>query len=265
MSSYFKDKVAIVTGSSSGIGEAIAISLAVKGARVSLCGRDPDRLKTVLDRAVEVSGGHKERFITVRGDLNEEDCRRDIVGKTIEAFGQLDILIANAGVSVPGSTIRDATPEIYDKTMDTNVKAVFFLIQDALPHLEKTKGNILCVSSVLNSLVLVPDIIYPVSKAAVKHMCNCLAVQLGPKGIRVNTVNPAHIPTRIGRDYEHTQAAVDWINKEKKSVALPHYEGSAEDVADAVVFLVSDNAVGITGQHLNVDGGRSFFGASNME
>ncbi|CAL1532656.1 unnamed protein product [Lymnaea stagnalis] len=262
MSTQLDGKVAIVTGSSSGIGEAIAITFASRGAKVTLCGRDPDRLQSVLRKAVEVSGGHKDRFITVLGDVGDEVIRKRIVEETVTAFGQLDILVPNAGVSVPHATIRDATPELYDSVMDINVKAVFFLVQVALPSLEKSKGNIVFVSSMLSALTGVPLIVYPMSKAAIDHLARCLAVELGPKGIRVNTVNPSYIPTRIRRAYDPNveAAALAWSQKELAVQPLQGRAGTAQDVAEAAAFLASDAAGFITGQHVILDGGRSFCG-----
>ncbi|KAH9523130.1 hypothetical protein Btru_065897 [Bulinus truncatus] len=257
MSRDLEGKVAIVTGSSSGLGQAIALTFASRGASVTLCGRDVDRLESVVSLAVEASGGYSDRFTTVVGDVNGSDARKNIVDKTIQVFGRLDILVANAGVSIPNGTVKDATPEIYDKLMDTNVKAVFFLIQEALPHLEKSRGNIVCMSSMLSALVAVPSCIYPMSKAAVDHMARCLAVELGPKGIRVNTVNPSYIPTRIRRSFD---SDTDWFEYEKSVIPLQGVEASSQDVAEAVAFLASDAAGFITGQHVKIDGGRSYAG-----
>ncbi|KAK0059137.1 3-oxoacyl-[acyl-carrier-protein] reductase FabG [Biomphalaria pfeifferi] len=257
MSLNFDGKVALVTGSSSGLGEAIALLFAARGAHVTLCGRDAERLLKVVDSATEISGGHRERFISVTGDINEAAARKKIVEETIKAFGQLDILVANAGVSIPNGTITDATPEIYDQLMNTNVKAVFFLIQEALPFLEKSRGNIVCMSSMLSSLVAVPSCIYPMSKAAVDHLARCLAVELGPKGIRVNTVNPSFIPTRIRRSYDNNDA---WFENEKAILPLQGLDATAQHVAEAVLFLASDASGFTTGQHLKIDGGRSYAG-----
>lgn len=256
------DKVAIVTGSSSGLGETIALLFASRGAKVTLCGRDQERLNSVLDQAIKVSGGHKDRFHTVQGDLTDESVRKDVVVQTIEKFGRLDILVANAGVGSPNGGILDATEQAYNYIMDTNVKAVFFLIQQALPHIEETKGNIIVISSMLSALSASPSLIYPMSKAAIDHLTRCLAVDLGPKGIRVNSVNPSFIPTRILRLFggDVSGSANDWAVREAEKQPLQGRSGTPEDVAEAVGFLASDAAGFITGQHIVVDGGRSFGG-----
>ncbi|BFZ09340.1 hypothetical protein BsWGS_12379 [Bradybaena similaris] len=96
MAYQLNGKVAVVTGSSSGLGEAIAILFASRGAKVTLCGRNEERLKSVLEKVVKASGGHKDRFLIVQGDLNDKNVRKEIVEKTVDKFGRLDILVANA-------------------------------------------------------------------------------------------------------------------------------------------------------------------------
>ena len=189
-------KVCIVTGASSGLGESIAVMFAQRGASVTLCGRDENRLQSALTSCTEVSGGHGERFITVEGDVRDSATRKHIVQKTLETFGRLDVLVASAGVSDEGMDILTATEHTYDLVMDTNVKAVFFQIQEAVPHLQNHAGNIVVISSNTSQFAH-PTTTYPMSKAAVDHMVRCLAVDLGPKDIRVNSVNPGFVPTRI--------------------------------------------------------------------
>ncbi|CAG5117580.1 unnamed protein product, partial [Candidula unifasciata] len=181
MAGLFQDKVAIVTGSSSGIGEAIAVMFASRGAKVTLCGRDQDSLRSVLEKVVTLSGGHQDKFITVQGDINDAKVQKEIIDKTVEAFGRLDILVANAGISSFLQTVQTATEESYNKHMDTNLKSVFFLIQQAIPHLENSQGNIVNISSNTTSAILTALTIYSISKAGLDHLTRSLAVDLGPK------------------------------------------------------------------------------------
>ncbi|CAG5132885.1 unnamed protein product [Candidula unifasciata] len=144
--------------------------------------------------------------------------------------------------------------------MDSNVKSVFFLIREAVPHLAKTKGNIIIVSSISSTLTRTTRVVYSISKAAVDHLTRCLAVDLGSKGIRVNSVNPGFIPTRILRFLD---GDVDAITKSRAEIEstkcmLKGRLGMPEDVSEAVAFLASDAAGFITGENLKIDGGRGF-------
>ncbi|BFZ09335.1 hypothetical protein BsWGS_12374 [Bradybaena similaris] len=249
MASQLEGKVAAVTGSSSGLGEAIAVLFASQGAKVTLCGRSEERLKAVLEKAVKASGGHKDRFLTVQGDLNDKKARKVIISKTVEKFGRLDILVANAGVMHEKQSISTATEEVYDDIMNTNLKSVFFLIQESLPYLEKSKGNIINVSAAVTNLAVPPIAISLMSKVALDHLTKCLAVDLGEKGIRVNSVNPGFLPTRM----------MGHFSEEKKSEPSGRVR-TVDDVARAALFLASDCAGFITGEHIKVDGGGNLAG-----
>uniref|UniRef100_A0A0B7BDV8 Uncharacterized protein n=2 Tax=Arion vulgaris TaxID=1028688 RepID=A0A0B7BDV8_9EUPU len=133
MASQLKDKVAIVTGSSAGIGEAIALLLASQGAKVTITGRDKDRVKSALEKAVSVSGRSQDEFLAVTGDVNNPTVRKEIIERTVIKFGRLDILVANAGVASTTTSFLQDTEETYNTVLDTNLKSVFFLIQKAVP------------------------------------------------------------------------------------------------------------------------------------
>ncbi|CAG5117579.1 unnamed protein product [Candidula unifasciata] len=260
MSEQLNGKVAVVTGSSSGLGEAVAVLFASRGAKVTLCGRNEERLRSVLEKVVKASGGHEDRFLTVKGDLNDKNVRKEIVEKTVEKFGRLDILVPNAGVIHPNQSISTATEEIYDDIMDTNLKSVFFLIQEAVPYLEKTKGTIINVSSASTNMAIPSLAVSLLSKVALDHLTKCLAVDLGAKGIRVNSVNPGFFPTRalrnMGDDLEKAVSSVQALEKDK--AVLRGRVGTVKDFAEAVLFLASGAAGFINGELLKVDGGRSY-------
>jgi NAD(P)-dependent dehydrogenase (short-subunit alcohol dehydrogenase family) len=263
MAAILKDKVAIVTGSSSGIGLAIAINLASKGARVTICGRDEAKLKAALAKVVKASGSHTScKFTTVAGDLKDQQYREKIVKKTVKKFGRLDILVPNAGVSGAHQSIIDVTEENYDEVMDTNLKCVLFLIKEAIPHLEKTKGKIINITSNASAIPVGGMIAYSLSKAALEHLTNCLAVDLGAKGVRVNSVLPGYIPTSflrdLGKNVDQVQAAIATQNALQQP--LKERSLNVDDIAAAVAFLASDASGCITGEHIKVDGGRTFGG-----
>ncbi|BFZ09312.1 hypothetical protein BsWGS_12351 [Bradybaena similaris] len=265
MASEFSGRVVIVTESNSGFGEAIALLLASKGANVTLCGRDEDRLNSVLDKIVKANSGNKDRFLAIPGDLNDSRVRQEIVTKTVEKFGRLDVLVANAAVSGDYSNILNTTEDAYDTILDTNLKSSFFLIKEAIPHLEKTRGNIVNISSTASNTVIPAATTYSLTKAALDHLTRCLAVDLGSKSIRVNSVNPGYIHTLILRDF-FDPIAVDTVLPvfDKSRTPLTGVVGAAQDVAEAVAFLASDAARYITGEFIKVDGGRSYNGVINF-
>ncbi|BFZ09314.1 hypothetical protein BsWGS_12352 [Bradybaena similaris] len=261
MASEFSGKIVIVTGSNSGIGEATALLLASKGANVTLCGRDEDRLNSVFDKIVKANGGNKDRFIAIPGDLNDSKVRQEIINKTVEKFGRLDVLVANAAVAGDHNTIQSTTEDAYDTILDTNLKSKFFLIKEAIPHLEKTRGNIVNISSIASNTVVPVLTTYSLTKAALDQLTRCLAVDLGSKGIRVNSVNPGYILTLVFRDFGDPIAVDTGLQLfDKGRTPLTGVVGGAQDVAEAVAFLASDAARFITGEFIKVDGGRSYNG-----
>ena len=179
--SRFDGKVVVVTGARSGIGEAIAVLFAERGASVALCGRDKDRLQNVVEKCTKVSGGFSQRFISVQGDLKNEDVRKSTVDKTVETFGRIDVLIANAGVSRNTKFGYD-NEDVYDLIMDTNLKSVYFLTQYAMKHLEKSKGNVVFVSSVMSQSATSACEIYSLGKAALDQLVRVLAFSRARKG-----------------------------------------------------------------------------------
>ena len=183
-------KAVIVTGSNSGIGLATACLFAKQGAHVTVCGRDEGRLREALQACEKArdDAKHKGKVISVRGDLTDPAVMKETVDKTVEAFGQLDVLVANHGVIVANGneSLETWTQECFDVTMKTNVSSVVQLIQLAVPHLEKVRGNVVCVSSIGSMTALTGPFNYLVSKAALDHAVRCLALQLGPRGSRLS-------------------------------------------------------------------------------
>jgi len=251
MASSLAGKVAVITGASSGIGAATAKLFAQRGARLVLTGRNRDNLEKVAS-ACDGDGGKPH---TIIAHLDVEKDVENIVKETMDKMGSLDILVNNAGILEMG-TIENTSLEQYDRIMNTNVRAVYQLTMLAVPHLVKTRGCVVNVSSV-NGLRSFPGVLaYNISKSALDQMTRCVALELAPKQVRVNSVNPGVIITdlqRRGGLNEETYAKFLERSKETHALGRP---GEPEEVAESIAFLASDAASFTTGMTLSVDGGR---------
>lgn len=247
-----KEKTAIVTGATSGIGRAVAVKFAAAGARVAAVGRNRENLNA-LQNEIEQAGGTVK---TIRADVTDESDAQKIVETTVESFGQIDILINAAGI-IGNGTIENTALSDWDEMMNVNLRSVFVLMQRAIPFLEKTKGNIVNVSSVAGLRSFPGVLAYCVSKAAIDQLTRCTSLELAPKQIRVNAVNPGVVVTelhkRSGMDEESYAA---FLEKSRQTHPLGR-AGSADEIADLILFLASDKAGWITGATYSIDGGRA--------
>lgn len=246
----FKDKVVLITGASSGIGAATAIYLANLGASLSLTGRNVENLKSV---AKKCKGG-PQPFV-VAGDVTSESNIQNVLESTIKHYGRLDVLVNNAGIFETGSMEKSSLAQ-YDRVMNVNVRSVLHLTMLAVPHLVKSKGNIVNVSSINGLRSFANVLVYCMSKATLDQFTKCTALELAPKQVRVNSVNPGVIATEIfsrsGMDEAGVQA---FLERAKETHPLQRH-GQPEEVAAAIAFLASDLASNTTGVTLSVDGGR---------
>lgn len=250
-----RGKVAIITGASAGIGEGTALLFARYGCLLTLTGRDEDRLAAVVQKCV-ATGCPADKIITVTGDTRDSSVLQSIVDKTVETFDRIDILVNNAG-TIHYTRLLDTTSNQYDDMMNVNMKAVFLLSQIAIPHLIKTKGTIVNVSSICGQRSMPEVGVYCMSKAALDMFTQCLALEVAPQGVRVNSVNPGTVVSLLARrglglnDEEYAKfLEIQGAKHPLGGVGQP------DDVANTIAFLASDMARFITGQLVFVDGGR---------
>jgi NAD(P)-dependent dehydrogenase (short-subunit alcohol dehydrogenase family) len=247
----FIGKAVIVTGATSGIGRATSEAFARDGASMLLVGRDEAALAEVAD-VVRGAGG---RPAICRADVTASDAPDLIVRTAIDAFGRLDVLINAAGVIATG-TLEATTDEVWDTMMAVNLRAPFRLMRAAAPHLAERKGAVVNVSSV-NGLRSFPGVLaYCVSKAGVDHLTRCAAIEMAPRGVRVNAVNPGVTVTNLHRrsGMGDTQYAA-FLERSKETHPLGR-PGQPEEIAALILFLASDRAAWMTGETIPIDGGR---------
>ncbi len=236
---------AIVTGSSRGIGRAIAVKFAKQGAVLGInYHQDDEKAEKVLSEVENHSDG-----LLLKGDVSVEADARRIVCEFAEKYGGLDILVNNAGIYVrkdlEGSTIDD-----YDRTMEVNVRGTFMLSKFSLPHLMKSDhGRIINISSQLAFKGSTHGTAYVTSKSAINGLTRALALELGPDGITVNAIAPGTIDTDIISSY----------SEEKKKIRAANIPvgriGEPMDIAYAALYLASDLGSYVNGEVLNVNGG----------
>jgi NAD(P)-dependent dehydrogenase (short-subunit alcohol dehydrogenase family) len=247
-----QDKVVIITGASSGIGRAAALLFAQNGSKVIAVGRNGKELNALRDEVQPKNGSFKIHL----ADVRETSQTERVINDTAETFGGIDVLINGAGI-ISNGTIENTTLDEWDKMMNVNLRAVFHMMQKSIPHLEKTKGNIVNISSVAGLRSFPNVLAYCVSKAAVDQLTRCSALELAPKNIRVNAVNPGVVVTNIHKRGGMDDAAYQNFLKNSKKTHPLGRVGKASEIADLIYFLASDKASWITGATYSIDGGRA--------
>ncbi len=247
-----RERTVVITGASSGIGRASALLFAENGWNVVAVGRNERDLAVLRDEAQDKEGVVKIHL----ADLLEATQLERVIIETLGSFRQIDALVNAAGIISNGS-IEDTPLEDWDKMMNINLRVIFVMMQKCVPQLELTKGNIVNVSSVAGIRAFPNVLAYCVSKAAVDQLTRCSALELAPKGIRVNAVNPGVVVTNLHKrggmadeDYEK------FLENSKKTHPIGR-TGTPEEVADLIYFLASEKAGWITGATYEIDGGRS--------
>jgi len=242
-------KYALITGATSGIGEATAKLFLKKGYFCFLTGRNIEKLK-------EIKNDFKENAFIFQCDLMKEEERIKMAEFVFDGTDYLNVLVNSAGI-IKNGNIENTEITDLKEMMEINLYAPFHLIKIFLPLLKKAKGCIVNISSVTGKRAFPNVLSYCISKAAIDHMTRCLALELAPYGIRVNSVNPGVVITNLhkrgGMDEESYQK---FLENSKKTHPLGRV-GKPEEVAFLVYFLSSEKAEWITGETISIDGGRS--------
>jgi NAD(P)-dependent dehydrogenase (short-subunit alcohol dehydrogenase family) len=239
-------KTALITGGNSGIGLATAKAFIDQGARVAITGRD----QATLDQAAASLGPN---VLALRADTTDAEATAAAIRAAVEAFGNLDIVVANAGVA--GNTpVGGTTAEQFERILSINVTGVFLTVQAATPHLRKG-ASVILIGSVHELLGSPGYSAYAASKGAVRAMGRVLASELAPAGVRVNVVSPGATRTPI---WTRGGRGPDAIAKVERGVSLAVVSArlsEPEEIANTILFLASDEATNINGAEIFVDGG----------
>lgn len=241
-------KVAIVTGASKGIGAAIALHLAAEGASVVA---NYASSKSGADRVVAEITGKGGKAVAVQADLSRPEDVKRLFGQAHEAFGRLDVLVNNAGI-YDFAPIEAITPEHFHKQFDLNVLGLLLASQEAVKQIGPEGGSIINISSVASTAGLPNAAVYSATKAAVDAVTRTLAKELGPRKIRVNSVNPGMVET----EGVHSKGIAESDMRKQIEATTPLGRiGQPDDIAPAVVFLASPGSSWITGETFYISGG----------
>ncbi|HLK50498.1 MAG TPA: SDR family oxidoreductase [Bryobacteraceae bacterium] len=241
-----KDKTALVTGASRGIGKAIAQAFVREGARVAICGRNAETLG-------DVARGLGTAALPVVCHVGRADQIQAMVDTVTREFGRIDILVNNAATNVAQAPCLTLDDGMFDKMIEVNLKSAFRLTQLVAPGMcERGSGSIVNISSISGIRPQFEGMLYSMTKAALNMMTQSYALELGPKGVRVNAIAPGLIETVLSEYYWKDEA-----RREQRIAGQPiRHLGQPEEIAEVAVLLASDRAGFVTGQTWVVDGGR---------
>lgn len=253
-----KGKVALITGAGSGIGKAAALRLAKEGAKVGVLSRTESEIRKTADE-IERAGG---TAMVLVADIANESQMKKAVADLVQGYGGVDIVFANAGINGVWAPIDDLTPDEWDKTISINLRGTYLTLHYTVPHLKENGGSILITSSIngTRTFTSAGATAYSATKAAQVAMTQMLALELAKHRIRVNAICPGAIETDIPDNtaWRNTEEAKVAAHYPDGDVPLTHGKsGTSEEVAELVLFLVSDRARHITGTPVWIDGGQS--------
>jgi len=241
-----KDKVALVTGASRGIGRAIAETFVREGAKVVICGRKPDTLEQV---ARELGPA----VIPIACHVGRSEQIQSMVDRVTKELGRIDILVNNAGTNVAQAPCLEIDEAMFDKMIEINLKSAFRLIQLIAPGMcERGSGSIINISSISGVRPQFQGLLYSMTKAALIMLTQSYALELGPRGVRVNAIAPGLIQTELSAYFWK-----DDIKRQQRTEQQPiRHLGQPMEIAEVALLLASDASSFMTGQTLTVDGGR---------
>ncbi len=250
----FEGKVALITGASRGIGRGIALCLAAEGADIVVNYRSHgDEAQEVADRIQQMG----RRILVCRGDVAERDAVAEVFAKAVEHYGRIDVVVANAGINIPGSVLEADWQSVL-RVIQVSQFGVFHTAQLAAQQMVRqaasggSGGKIILIGSIHEQLAVPSSVAYNMAKAAVGHLARTMALELAPYHINVNVVAPGRIDTPSTRDF---------LDGERLEAANQHIPwgrvGTPEEVGKAVAYLASDDADYVTGATLVIDGGFS--------
>jgi NAD(P)-dependent dehydrogenase (short-subunit alcohol dehydrogenase family) len=252
-------RVALVTGAGSGIGAAAAQLFAREGARVGALSHTAEEVKEIVDQ-IRRAGGEAMPLVA---DVAEPDAMRHAVDELVRAYGRLDIVLANAGINGVWAPIDELEPAEWDRTINTNLRGAFLTLHFAVPHMKRAGGGSVVITSSINGTRTFSSAgatAYACTKAAQLAMMQMAALELARYKIRVNAICPGRIETEIQENTQRRDVEAAKVPAEYPAGKIPltgNEAGTAEEVADLVLFLVSDRSRHITGSPVWIDGGQS--------
>ena len=253
------DRVAVITGSSRGIGKAIAIEFAKKGYKVVLNARDEGELSEAANDVRKSLEGNEERVSYLAGDISQESVCTSLIDHTIRTFGRVDVLVNNAGVGGAQKRVHELTSDEWDYVIDVNLKGAFLCSREVLKRMtHDTKSNtarsgysIINISSVHESIPQPQSAPYSASKGGMEMLTKTVALEVADRGVRVNGIAPGAIATDMNKEILE-----DEQKKKDEEMRIPmHRIGEPEEIAKVALFLASEDASYMTGTTVYVDGG----------
>ena len=253
-----ESKVALITGAGSGIGKAAALLLAKEGAKVAALGRTEDELEETVTQIRQGNG----EALPVVADISQPDQMQQAIRQIIEQWGRIDIVFANAGINGVWAPLEELEPDEWDKTINVNLKGTFLTVKYAAPYLKKQGGSVIVTSSVNGTRIFsnTGATAYSCTKAAQVAFTKMVALEFAPHKVRCNVICPGAIETNIDQSTEQRDLEQVRFETEIEDEGMPltgGKPGTAEEVADLVLFLASDASRHITGTELWIDGGES--------